>query len=172
MLKALVSDSYQPLERSSLKVLSFKTALLLVLASAKRVSELCTLSVHPSCLLLRGDHSSATLRPNPSFVPKNIRSSFRLRTIQIEAFCPPPHGDTREAKLHLLFPVHVLAFYVERMAPFRHTEQLFMCYGEGVAGKALSKKRLASWLCECISQAYRQAGKDPLPWSERISHMV
>ena len=30
-----------------------------------------------------------------------------------------------------------------------------------MAGKALSKKRLASWLCECISQAYRQAGKDP-----------
>ena len=36
-----------------------------------------------------------------------------------------------------------------------------MCYRDGVAGKALSKKRLARWLCECISQAYRQAGRDP-----------
>ena len=77
VLEALVSNSYEPLEGSSLKSLSFKTALLLVLTSAKRVSELCALSVHPSCLLLHGDHSSATLRPNPSFVPKNIRSSFR-----------------------------------------------------------------------------------------------
>ena len=45
-----------------------------------------------------------------SFVPKNIRSSFRSRTIQLEAFCPPLHGDVRDAKLHLLCPVHVCPF--------------------------------------------------------------
>ncbi|XP_044229399.1 ovarian cancer G-protein coupled receptor 1-like [Thunnus albacares] len=38
--EALVSDPYEPLERSSLKALSFKTALLLALTSAMRVSEL------------------------------------------------------------------------------------------------------------------------------------
>ena len=107
--QALVSVSYEHLEHSSLRALSFKTALLLALTSAKRVSELCALLGHPGCLLLRGDHNGATLRPNPSFVSKNIRGSFRSRTIQLEAFCPPPHGDAREAKLHLLCPVHVLA---------------------------------------------------------------
>ncbi|XP_045919663.1 uncharacterized protein LOC123979658 [Micropterus dolomieu] len=62
-----------------------------------RVSELCALSVHPSCMLLRGDHSAAVLRPNPSFVPKNIRSSFRSRTIHLDALHPPTHPGPREA---------------------------------------------------------------------------
>ncbi|XP_044229420.1 ovarian cancer G-protein coupled receptor 1-like [Thunnus albacares] len=50
--EALVSDPYEPLEHSSLKALSFKTALLLALTSAMRVSELCALSVHPSCFVV------------------------------------------------------------------------------------------------------------------------
>lgn len=33
----------------------------------------------------------------------------------------------------------------------RLTEQLLVCYGDELAGKALSKMRLARWLCECIS---------------------
>ncbi|XP_042290128.1 G-protein coupled receptor 4-like [Thunnus maccoyii] len=50
--EALVIDPYEPLECSSLKALSFKTALLLGLTSAMRVSELCALSVHPSCFVV------------------------------------------------------------------------------------------------------------------------
>ncbi|XP_044229424.1 G-protein coupled receptor 4-like [Thunnus albacares] len=50
--EALVIDPYEPLECSSLKALSFKTALLLALTSAMRVSELCALSVHPSCFVV------------------------------------------------------------------------------------------------------------------------
>lgn len=48
VLEALRSNPYEPLEQSSLKMLSLKTTLLLALTSAKRVSELCALSVHPS----------------------------------------------------------------------------------------------------------------------------
>lgn len=161
VLEALTRDPYEPLDRSSLKALSFKTALLLALTSAKRVSELCALSVHPSCLLLRGDCSGAVLKPNPSFVPKNIRSSFRSRIIQLEAFHPPPHGDSREAKLHLLCPVRALTYYVDRTAAVRNTDQLFVCYDDRMAGRALSKKRLAKWLCEGICSAYAQAGREP-----------
>jgi len=53
-----------------LKALSWKTALLLALNSAKRVSELTALSVHPSCLLIRvtvaGRHSDRT----PPLLPR------------------------------------------------------------------------------------------------------
>ena len=38
-------------------------------------------------------------------------------------------------------------------------KQLFVCVGGGVIGKALFKKRLASWLCECIAHAYGQVGR-------------
>ena len=160
VLEALTKGPYEPMKHSSLRALSFKTALLLALTSAKRVSELCALSVNPSCLLIRGDR---TLKPNPAFVPKNIRSSFRSRIIQLEAFHPPPHGNSREVKLHLLCPVRALTHYVNRTATVRNTEQLLVCYGDGMAGRALSKKRLAGWLRECISAAYSQAGREPPP---------
>ena len=58
--------------------------------------------------------------------------------------------------MHVLCPVRALACNVECTAPFWRTESLFVCYIEGVAGKALSMKR------HIISQAYRQVGKDPL----------
>ena len=54
--------------------------------------------------------------------------------------------------------MRALACYVELTAALGHTEQLFVCFGGGVTGKALSKKRLAGWLCECIAHAYGQAG--------------
>ena len=159
VLEALVTEPFEPLELSSLKALSWKTALLLALTSAKRVSELTALSVHPSCLLIRGDRSGATLRPNPSFTPKSMRNSFRSRAIQLGGFNLPPHIEAREAKLHLLCPVRALACYVERTAAIRRTEQLFVCFGDGVAGKALSKKCLTGWLCGCITHAYGRAGR-------------
>ncbi|XP_034079168.1 uncharacterized protein LOC117550754 [Gymnodraco acuticeps] len=154
VLEALVTEPFDSLELSSIKALLWKTALLLALTSAKRVSELTALSVLPSCLMIR-----VTLRPNPSFVPNSLRSAFRSRAIQLGGFNLPPHSGAREAKLHLLCPVRALACYVKRTAALRRTEQLFVCFGCGVIGKALSKKRLAGWLCECIAHAYGQAGK-------------
>lgn len=65
VLEALVTHPYGPLEHSSMQALWLKTALLLVLTSAKRVCELTALSMNPCCLPLLGDHSGATLRPNP-----------------------------------------------------------------------------------------------------------
>ncbi|XP_034057473.1 uncharacterized protein LOC117536645 [Gymnodraco acuticeps] len=157
VLKALVTEPFEPLELSSLKALSLKTALLLAFTLAKRVCELTALSVHLSCLFIRGDRSGATLRPNPSFVPKNLRSLFRSRAIQLDGFSLPPHTGDRKATLHLLCPVRALACYVGRKASIGRTELLFVCFGDGVAGKALSKKRLTGWLCECISHAGRES---------------
>lgn len=72
----------------------------------------------------------ATLRSNPSFVPKNLRSSFKSRVIPLDACCPPPHVGIREAKLHLLCIVYQLACCVE------HTD--------GMAEEALFKKQNVS----------------------------
>jgi len=95
VLEALVTEPFEPLELSSLKALLWKTALLLALTSAKRLSELTALLVHLSCLLIRGDQSGATLRPNPFFVPKSLRSAFRSRAIQLGSFSLPPHSGAR-----------------------------------------------------------------------------
>ncbi len=70
----------------SLRFLSLKTALLIALTSAKRVSDLCALSVSPSCLICDG--SSAVLRPNPAFMSKK-KSSFRSRAVSLNIFFLP-----------------------------------------------------------------------------------
>ena len=70
VLRILVKAPFEPLDRVPLKFVSAKTALLLALKSAKRVSDLSALSVAPSCLRIQGDGSSAILRPNPAFTPK------------------------------------------------------------------------------------------------------
>lgn len=55
----------KPLDQITTELLFIKTALLLALTSAKRVRDLCTLSVSLSCLTIWEDSSSAVLRPNP-----------------------------------------------------------------------------------------------------------
>lgn len=100
----------RPLEHSSQRVLSFMTALLLALTPAKRVEDRTALLVNLCCLLLEGDHRGATLRPNPSFVLNNLRSSYR--------WC----SQKREVKLHLRWSANALACCAKPLAPIRCME--------------------------------------------------
>ncbi len=54
---------FEPLQSSSLKELSLKTALLLTLASVKRVGDLQALSVNPVCLEFGPNDSNVVLKP-------------------------------------------------------------------------------------------------------------
>ncbi len=60
----------EPLQSVELKFLSMKTLLLTALSSIKRVGDLQEFSVDDSCLLFGPADSSATLRPQPGYVPK------------------------------------------------------------------------------------------------------
>nr|XP_033946513.1 uncharacterized protein LOC117452146 [Pseudochaenichthys georgianus] len=161
VLCALSKAPFEPLDQVPLKFLSAKTALLLALTSAKRVSELSALSVAPSCLQIQGDGSSAVLRPNPAFMPKMITSSFRSRGITLDGFFPPPHTSEEEATSHLLCPVRALSCYIARTATLRKSQRLFVHYREHSLGQPLSAQRLSHWLCEAVSQAYVYSGVDP-----------
>ncbi len=50
ILRALKGPPFEPLQSTSLGALSFKTALMLALASVKRVGDLQALSINPACL--------------------------------------------------------------------------------------------------------------------------
>ena len=141
MLRTLVKAPFEPLDRVPLKFVSAKTALLLALTSAKRVSDLSALSVAPSCLRIQGDGSSAILRPNPAFTPKSITSSFRSRVITLNGFSFPPHQSKEEATAHLLCPVRALAVYVKRTEALRKSQQLFVHYREHSQGLRLMCQR-------------------------------
>ncbi len=67
VLRALEGPPFEPLQSLSLRVLSFKTTLLLALASVKRVGDLQALSVNPVCLEFGPNDSKVVLTPRLSY---------------------------------------------------------------------------------------------------------
>ncbi|KAK2823508.1 hypothetical protein Q7C36_020108 [Tachysurus vachellii] len=161
VLEALSQHPFEPLEAVSLKYLSLKTALLLALVTAKRVSDLHALSVSPSCLQFAPGLTKVSFRPNPAFVPKVLESTYRCPSTELAAFHPPPFSSPEERKLNALCPVRALRAYVGRTAGFRTCDQLFVSWATPHTGKPLSRQRLSHWIVEAISVAYGCRGLQP-----------
>lgn len=161
VLKALTEPPFEPLHEIGMESLTLKTAFLLSVSSVKRVSEIHALSVHPACLRLGEGGSSISLLPNPSFLPKVLPRSYVARPLVLEPFHPPPHNSAESARLHLICPVRALRRYISCTQQIRHTDQLFICYGDSVQGQAVSKQRLAKWVVRLIELAYHSAGMPP-----------
>lgn len=94
VLDVLSQPPFEPLESTDLQRLSLKTALLLALTTAKRVSELHALSVHSSCMQFAVGESKVTLRTNPAFVPKVRETLGQNRSVELLAFFPPPFSSS------------------------------------------------------------------------------
>jgi hypothetical protein len=154
VLRALKGPPFEPLQSVSLKTLSLKTALLLALASVKRVGDLQALSVNPACLEFGSNDSKVVLKPKHGYVPKALYTPFRAQVITLSAL--PSSEEDRE--FNLLCPVRALRMYIERSAPFRQTEQLFVCFGGRTKGSPVTKHRISRWLVDAIALAYSSLG--------------
>ncbi|KAL3979316.1 patched 2 [Sarotherodon galilaeus] len=163
VLDALSHHPFEPIGAVGLKFLSLKTTLLLALTTAKRVSKLQALSIHPSCLQLALGLTKARLRPNPAFVPKVLETSYRCSTVELLAFHPPPFSSETEQGLNTLCPVRALGTYVDRTAGFRKSEQLFVSWASSHKGRPVSRQRLAHWIVEAIALAYSCKGSQAPP---------
>ena len=164
VLEVLSGSPFEPLDSIDMKFLSYKTALLLALASAKRVSDIHALSVHPSCTQFASDGAKVVLYPNAAYLPKILPKSYQSMAIVLHAFSPPPFTSEEQERLHCLCPVRALRVYISRTQGFRLCDQLFVCFANPVRGKALSKQRLSHWIVEAIALAYSSKGL-PLPVS-------
>ena len=165
VLDALSHHPFEPIGAVGLKFLSLKTTLLLALTTAKRVSELQALSIHPSCLQLAPGLTKARLRPNPAFVPKVLETSYRCSTVELLAFHPPPFSSETEQRLNTLCPVRALGTYLDRTAGFRKSDQLFVSWASPHKGRPLSRQRLAHWIVEAIALAYSCKGSQATSWA-------
>lgn len=166
VLEAFCGPPFEPIESVDMKFLSYKTALLLALCSAKRVGDLHALSVHPSCTQFSCDGSKVTLRPNVAYLPKVIPAAYSSMAFELLSFCPPPFASEEQRRLHSLCPVRALRTYIDRTQTVRSCDQLFVCFANPARGKALSKQRLSHWIVEAISLAYGSRGL-PLPHGVR-----
>ncbi len=154
VLRALKGPPFEPLQSTNLRSLSLKTALLLALASVKRVGDLQALSIRPACLEFGPNDSKVVLKPRHGYVPKVLSTPFRAQVITLSAL--PPSEEDRE--LSLLCPVRALRIYFERSTPFRHTEQLFVSFGNRAKGHPVTKQRLSKWIVDAIMLAYSSLG--------------
>ena len=155
VLQSLTRAPYEPMDQSDLQYLSRKTALLLALASAKRVGELQALSVSPDCLRWKADGSGVDLRPNPAFLPKVITMQTVNQGLEIAAL--ESAGGSED--ISTLCPVRALRAYIDRTQALRgEVTQLFVCYGGARLGRPLSKQRLSHWIVDAISAAYEDRG--------------
>ncbi len=85
VLRALSQLSLKHLASVDRKELSLKSALLLALASAKRIRDLHAFSVDSNCICLRPGGCSLTLRLRPGFVPNHYLPPSEHRLL---AVCP------------------------------------------------------------------------------------
>ncbi len=154
VLRALKGPPFEPLQSTNLRSLSLKTALLLALASVKRVGDLQALSISPACLEFGPNDSKVVLKPRHGYVPKVLSTPFRAQVITLSAL--PPSEEDRE--LSLLCPVRALRIYFERSAPFRRTEELFVSFGNRAKGHPVTKQRLSKWIVDAVMLAYSSLG--------------
>ncbi|KAL0147310.1 hypothetical protein M9458_057385 [Cirrhinus mrigala] len=159
VLEALCLPPFEPIEEISDCHLSFKTSFLLALSSLKRVGDLQALSVAPSFLDFAPGLSKAFLHPRTGYVPKVPSSA--PRPVVLQAFCPPPFREPDQQKLNCMCPVRALDAYVHRVAPWRRSDQLFICFGPQRRGLPASKQTISRWIVEAILLAYESSGLPP-----------
>ncbi|KAI2645216.1 DNA polymerase II large subunit [Labeo rohita] len=85
VLRALKGPPFEQLLGSDLRPLTFKPALLLALASVKRMGDLQALSVNPSCLKFRPGDSKVILKLRHGYVPKVPSTPFQGQVITLSA---------------------------------------------------------------------------------------
>ncbi len=149
ILRALKGTPFETLQSTSLRSLSFKTALLLALASVKRVGDLHALSVNPACLEFGPNDSKVVLKPRLGYVPKVLSTPFRAQVIVLSALSL----STDDQELSLLCPARALRVYIEHSAPYRKSEQLFVSFGNRAKGRPVTKQRISRWLVYAITLA-------------------
>ena len=116
VLDSHTKPPYEPMADADFKALCLKTAFLLAICSAKRVGELCALSISEDCLCWRPDGTGVTLWPNPAFLPKVLNPQFRNQVLELVQF-QPPSSQADQQNLLTLCTVRALRTYVNLLRP-------------------------------------------------------
>ncbi|KAI2649139.1 Leucine--tRNA ligase [Labeo rohita] len=157
VLDALTGPPFEPIQSVSLRALSLKTALLLALASVKRVGDLQALSIDDSCIEFGPGDCKLTLKPRKGYVPKVLSTPFKAQVITLSAFRPETSAEPGTPDT-LLCPVRAVRTYIERSREFRLLDQLFVCFGGRTKGLPVSKQRLSHWIVDAVALAYSSKG--------------
>lgn len=167
VMRRLTRAPFEPMKTASLQAISWKTAFLLALATAKRRSELRAFSYR----VLHSEHwGSITLRPLPEFVAKTEvigRPETRLQEVTLQGLASFA-GDLMEERT--LCPVRAVKIYLPRTQDIRSGRQeLFVPYKEG-AKQSISPATISSWIQKAIKLAYEDASPEESSMGQVRAH--
>ena len=157
VLNALMQSPFEPLEKAHLKLLTWKTAFLVMLASARRGGEVHAF-LHDR--LRWGPRKEyVSLGVDPLFVAKSKLSTEALRAVRIPAL-----GTSLEQSLQddlVLCPVRALRIYLDRTRDIREGKaRLFISYSKFKSGD-ITKATIASWVTKLIRLCYDLSPNTP-----------
>ncbi|XP_077152136.1 uncharacterized protein LOC143816067 [Ranitomeya variabilis] len=158
VLDALTEPPFEPLDSISIKNLTLKTALLLALTSARRVSDIHALSVDPPYLMILQD--KIVLKPDPAYLPKVATKFHRTQEIYLPSFYENPASE-EERKYHSLDVKRAILEYLDRTQSWRQSRALFISFQNQKKGSGVTKSSIARWIREAIWLAYSAKGVTP-----------
>ena len=127
VLHALTKQPFEPLGKASLKLLTFKTVFLLILASSKRRSEIHAWTYSS---LSYKNWSEVSLAPSTAFLAKNQLASdgsTAIKPVVIPAL--KPHLESSLTQDRFLCPVRSLKYYLDRTKDLRKNKNLLFLQG-------------------------------------------
>lgn len=152
VLQWLTQKSFELADKCDMKFFSGKMNLLVAITSAKRISELQSLSAKPHYIVFHKDRVS--LWTNLSFLPKvaaetnfNQSIQFSFRTFLIRA---------NTCFTFLMFTDY--CFCLHKTEQYRKSDQVFVSFSPKHVDQAISKIILAKWITDCISLIYAKKG--------------
>ncbi|XP_073432369.1 uncharacterized protein [Dendrobates tinctorius] len=158
VLDAFTQAPFEPISSASVKCLSLKTAMLVALVSARRVSDLHALSVDPPFLSTTRD--SLILKTDPSYLPKRATKFHRSQEICLPSFYENPSTQDEE-KYHTLDVKRAVLAYLDRTSPWRQSRSLFVSFQGSRKGSAVTSGTISRWIRDAITMAYLTKGEDP-----------
>lgn len=156
VLSRLMAPPFEPIHKATLPHLSWKTAFLVAITSARRISEIQALCTKQPYTVFH--HNRVVLRTHPSFLPKVVSDFHINQTISLPSFFPNPSSPA-ERSLHSLDLKRILKFYLDKTKGLRKSDQLFVNYGAMRTGYPASKRSIARWIVSCIKMAYQLANR-------------
>ncbi|CAJ0934829.1 unnamed protein product [Ranitomeya imitator] len=143
VLNYLRKDPYEPLDQADLKLVTFKTVLLLAITSARRIGEIQVLSIRD--LYLRIQEDCIILKLDPAFLSKVVTDLHRHQEI-LWFWQEVGNTNEKEGSLHSFNIQRTILQYLKLMESWRMDSNLFIQIAGKNKGKKASKATLARWI--------------------------
>lgn len=151
VFRRLMRHPFEPMATCEPRLLAWKTAFLIAIISARRVSELVALRC--TTLYLVFLPHSVWLQPNIRFLPKIVSELHITSDIILLDFYPSPTSEEGHL-LHTLDVKRALLFYIDRTKFPNRAQNLLVSYSGWHRGQPISSQRLSRWLTATIELAY------------------